>query len=489
VEESAPEEKRESPAGPGRRSAARVIGGIRRRLPTLIAGAPSAVLLLFFTFCLAITVAWPEEATLAQPSRYLALCFLTALALLGLWALARTMGLPSPSFDLPRLRPFLAAIVLASIGVFTYLTATATQAGIDTMYDGAAYQQMGYSFVDSGEFKLWGAHSRHFPPLYPIYLSVFYKLDRTLLATKVAIEIIFLAAAATTFWCTRRLYSTDHALLACAAVLTMPAFLFPSSRNYGEPLVLLTFVLTIYGIMMSLKPGKRHYILLAGLCAGLGYLSKSSVGYFFIIAGMVGLGWRYYYMRREVVKDRWYLLAIAVFLSVFAAWSYRNISLFWTGNPAGLLDAWQTSHWFREAAKQALFREPFAYAAAIVTLAGFGSLLLSIYFTAFRGPLRESLRLFRDETVSGLWIAVVIPLVLGVVISGVFYVEEARTWNASNLNLRHFYNLSRYLFISLVPLVWLIAEVGRRRAGGSGTLAKGPAGGKESNAIRGPTVS
>jgi len=194
---------------------------------------------------------------------------------------------------------FLATIIIGC-GVFTYLNFSATQENIDWMHDGLLYQQMGQSFLQNHEFIIDGEYTQHLGPIYPMYLSVFYAFLPVHLGTQVAVEIIFILSVILVFAVTRKLYGTSPALITTALVATFPTYLFATSRNYSEPLMLMMYTLTIYFIMESLNPEKANRIILAGLCAGIGFLTKSGIGYFFLITGVAGFLWRFYYMKWRV---------------------------------------------------------------------------------------------------------------------------------------------------------------------------------------------
>ncbi|MCW4002622.1 MAG: glycosyltransferase family 39 protein, partial [Candidatus Bathyarchaeota archaeon] len=231
-------------------------------------------------------------------------------------------------------------------GVFTYLNFSATQAHYEWMHDGVVYQQMGVSFLQHGEFIVDGNYSRHLGPVYPMYLSLFYAFLPVHLGTQVAVEVIFTLSVVAVFVVTRKLYGVSPALLTTALVATFPSYVFSVSRNYSEPLVLIMYTLTVYFIIESLKPEKADRIILAGLCAGIGFLTKSGIGYFFLITGVAGFLWRFYYMKWQVFKNRNYMVAVAVFLTIVSAWIARNLFLFWDGTFANFFVASQSSDYF-----------------------------------------------------------------------------------------------------------------------------------------------
>src|SRR5207247_2887141 len=80
---------------------------------------------------------------------------------------------------------------------------------------------------------------------------------------------------------------------------------------YAENLITLLFVVTVAAILKSLD--RPRWILVAGVAAGLAYLTKSSVGPFFLVAGLAGFSWRFRFVRWAVFRDRAYLAAIGIF--------------------------------------------------------------------------------------------------------------------------------------------------------------------------------
>lgn len=222
-------------------------------------------------------------------------------------------------------------IALAVVGVVLRI---ATLWRGEVLWDGAVYAYMGWSFSETGEFVLPLASSmfaedaplyyRHFPPLYPAYLAVFYTLAGfSLEVTKTAAIAASLLLLAVAYLTTRDLFGRRKALYALALVALDPIYLAGTWMTYSESLVGILFVLTMWAILKSLR--RESYILLAGLFAGLGFLARSHIGYFFAIAGIAGIAWRFYHVRWRFLRDGWYLAAIGLFVGIVGAWSYRNV--------------------------------------------------------------------------------------------------------------------------------------------------------------------
>jgi hypothetical protein len=359
---------------------------------------------------------------------------------------------------------FLIAIIVGTC-VFTYLNFSATHDNYVWMNDGWIYQQMAQSFLVNHEFIIEGNYTHHFGPVYPLYLSVFYVFLPPYLGTQIAVELSFILAILVVFFVTKNMYGTTPALVTTGLIATLPNFIFSTSRNYSEPFVLLLYTITMYFILESLKPQKENRIILAGLTAALGYLIKSSFGYFFIIAGLTGFLWRFYYMRWRVFKNKNYLLAVVVFFALLIIWTARNLYHFWDGTFLNLFAASQPSDYMYRATFYT-FTVNFG-GFFIETL--FFTLFLGFFMLAYSWPfaenLKKSFKRIREERLSCLLVAVMLTFAIGLVTTSMYFIFETG-WMPSfwvsyfpQQQVRYFlYNLVRYCFIAIVPLSWLAYE-------------------------------
>jgi hypothetical protein len=365
---------------------------------------------------------------------------------------------------------FLVTIIIGC-GVFTYLNFSATQENYDWMHDGLIYQQMGQSFLQNHEFIVDGNYTHHLGPIYPMYLSLFYAFLPVHLGTQVAVEIIFALSVIVVFAITKKMYWTAPALITTAMVATFPTYLFSVSRNYSEPLLLIMYTLTIYFIMESLKPEKANRIILAGLCAGIGFVTKSGIGYFFLITGVAGFLWRFYYMKWRVFKNKNYMIAVAVFLVIVLAWTARNLYLFWDGTLPNFFVASQTSDYFYAAAVHSLTKDFGSFFVQFWFFMTLTSLFMLSYLWIFIDYAKKAVRRIRDERTSCLLLAITLPLLLAWIIGAIYFVYE-NEWMADYLityypvsQVRYLvYTLIRYCFIAIVPLSWLAYEHAKKGA-------------------------
>ncbi|UCF07951.1 MAG: glycosyltransferase family 39 protein [Thermoplasmata archaeon] len=321
----------------------------------------------------------------------------------------------------------------------------------NTGYDGTYYVAMGRGFSENGEFVMeWGdfgtsriycAHSHHFSPAFPVYLAAFYTvLGFSFLATKIAsvtLSLLFLLVAYLT---TKNLYGKDKALIVTAFFSVCFPLLHTARIVYSENLVMIFFMLTLWAIMRGIEDDR--YMVWAGLFAGLGYLTKASVGYFFLIAGCMGFLWRFYYMRWDVFKRKYYLLAICLFLAIVGLWSLRNIMLFGFPN-------WETSYFVCNANEYALSHPSQFFKMLLFSLLTFAILFLTAALF-FARELRATLSKIKIEHYSGLWLAIFIVFLIGIVISSALaLVEEVSVFTPDRI---------RYIIVAFVPLVWLAVK-------------------------------
>ena len=320
-----------------------------------------------------------------------------------------------------------------------------TPLGIDTY----AYAAMARSFLDTDTFTMpWGdlhtfldapVASHHYPPLYPVLVAGFEQIFGT---TRAALHLAGittgLLAILVAYLCSRNLYGHRKALVVAAVVAASPIFVQNTGQAYSENLVLVLFTITLWAILRSLE--RPAFIILAGALAGLAYLAKSSMGYFFVIAGLGGLVWRLRWRGLKVLRDPAYLAAIAIFGALVLAWAWRNWRLF--GN-------WETSHHL-SAAYAAGLAEPGAWLLlSLVTLVFYATLGYLVYLgtlpvlpTLARAPKLQS------EHDSGLWLALGLPLLLTAVIDAALWLKEGdfRLDNA------------RYIGFVAIPAAWLLVR-------------------------------
>jgi 4-amino-4-deoxy-L-arabinose transferase-like glycosyltransferase len=340
----------------------------------------------------------------------------------------------------------------------------ATPFFMDIGYDGNAYVAMGDGWrrtheltMQWGDTLTWGptppGTSHHFPPAYGLYLGLFFTVFGFGLAqAKIASVVASLAMLAVVYFCTRDLYGRRAAAVVGALVALDPFVLWVTGMGFSEPLSLLLFTLTMWAILKSLHD--ERFIVLAGMFAGAAYLCRSSMGAFFLLAGMGGFAWRVLHRGwRATLTSKWYLLAIVVFGTIVGLWAWRNVALYGWPN-------WETSpgvrglpRWVAEHPREML--QGLAVRIPLLTL------VLAPFLLMLAPEARRSWKRWRDEHTSGLWLSILLVWILGVLFSAAYYSLGPSRDEALRLDT------SRYAFVAIVPLAWALvreADFDERRA-------------------------
>jgi len=316
--------------------------------------------------------------------------------------------------------------------------------------DGLVYVQMGDGFSKYGEFFIPQyttyldsnilIYSHNYPPIFPLYLGTFYHFfGYSQEATQIAIYMLYIIFVFVIYYTSKDfLNDRKKALFVTALIGLNPYFIYYSARAYSEIMVMIFFTLTVWTVIKGLKNDK--YFFFAGIFAGFGFLSKSSVGYFFIIAGIGGFIWRFYYMKWNVFRNKYYLGAIAIFTPFIAVWSYRNILRFGWPN-------WETSGYVQDGISYS-FNHIFLFIPYFFIKLIFLILLLFCFGIYLAPELFTSIKNWKEEENSGLWFATIgITILLGAIFCSMFFLIE-------NTPLFWIDNM-RYILIALLPLIWL----------------------------------
>ena len=250
-------------------------------------------------------------------------------------------------------------------------------------------------------------------------------------------------------WTTNDLFGTDAALLVGAAVsLDWTGSFYGTFLGYSENLVLIVITVTLWAILRALRDDR--FVLWAGLAAGIGYLSKASIGWFFIIAGIGGFVYRLMFRGWGVLRNGWYWAAVAIFALPVAVWSYPQLQSV-LGRHAGRPDRRLADQRHHFAAGRPRLRA--MWTSWLVGLVGklpvMAGLLLLPYLP-FADTLWRQLKRWREEEVFGLWLAIGLIFVLGWFFAAVFWVtDQTSLWWADNV---------RYVMPAEIAILWLIVR-------------------------------
>ncbi|MCX8173196.1 MAG: glycosyltransferase family 39 protein [Thermoplasmata archaeon] len=358
----------------------------------------------------------------------------------------RWTNLKLPEFDIPP--GFFLILILTGI-ILRILSFWFVPASTDAF----VYAAMGEGFLKHGEFVLPLGNSffvpgspefsHHFPPLYPLYLSVF------ILFFGVSVEVLKIASIISglllipvTYFCTSNLWGRRMGHAAAGIMAVEPASIYIGGLGFAENLLCVFFILTMWAILKGIKDEK--YIVFAGLFAGLSYLTKSSMGWFFLIAGICGFIWRFYYIRWQVFKSRYYMVGIGVFITCWGIWAMRNIIHFWDGNFFTLFTAWETSDYIAHV-QFAVFSYPGEFLYVFLLRIP----LFMLFFLMLAWPWLPDIWKMKklEETSSALFLSIGLVYFIGMFFASAFWVFE-----------RHpifWFLIIRYVMPANISIIWL----------------------------------
>lgn len=311
-----------------------------------------------------------------------------------------------------------------------------------TMADSLIHQ---HAFVMpfGGLFSDWSgpAPSRHFPPLYPLYLAVWLLVfGYSPAVIHVAAVVLSLTLLGTVLLVFRDLYDRERALVMTAWCGVNGILLDVTGKCLSENLILLTLTVTLWAGIMGLRTRRGHYWLVAGIAAGCGFLTKAQAGPFWLGAILLGLLGFLAIRRRQRIPTAPFLGGLCLFGLISGIWLLRNYLLFGTTETS-----WHNGQAYAYAATN-----PGLWLHGIIGVGPFFLLVLLIHLGPFT-PMVRTLDRRNPETI-GLGILGFFLFGSSLVITGAVWTYEGEFLDV---------NSTRYLIVGILPLTWLFVSHAR----------------------------
>jgi hypothetical protein len=174
-------------------------------------------------------------------------------------------------------------------------------------------------------------------------------------------------------------------------------------------------------------------------------------------------------MRWRVFKNKNYLLAIVLFFALLLAWTARDLYHFWDGTFLNLWVAAQPSDYMYKATTYTFTVDFGGFFIETLIFSLFIVFFMMAYTWIFADYLKKSLKRIREERISCLMLSIVLALVIGLIITAVYFIYE-NSWMSTfavsyfpQAQVRYFlYNFGRYSFIVIIPLSWLAYELAKK---------------------------
>jgi 4-amino-4-deoxy-L-arabinose transferase-like glycosyltransferase len=194
--------------------------------------------------------------------------------------------------------------------------------------DAENYDQIAANLISKGSYIQYnslfenGVWYSYRAPLLPFVLAgVYYLFGHSLVASRLLMILIGSIIPLVVFAFTRRIFGKTPAVIAAIISACYPFFILYSNLLLTEaPAVLLTSLLILFLVRFS-DEGRLRDVCVAGVMAGLGCLSRSSLLTFVPVAGL----WVLVIKRGGYLRSlKAALLFLVVALAVIAPWTYRN---------------------------------------------------------------------------------------------------------------------------------------------------------------------
>lgn len=196
-----------------------------------------------------------------------------------------------------------------ALGVFAHALASLSGR---PLWDGALYSYMGGSIYSSGSLQMDWDPTHVFPTweygiIYPVFLSLFYHAASfSSAASQTAAFVASLLLMGAGYWATKDLFGRTKGFAMAALLSLDPTLLNANSHNYADPFLLALFILALWGLLKSLKDDR--YMVAFGVGAGLFYMSRTIIGWSYVVPGLVGLlAWHWWKTRPSWAAFRWWI--------------------------------------------------------------------------------------------------------------------------------------------------------------------------------------
>jgi len=323
------------------------------------------------------------------------------------------------------------------------------------LWDGGSYAYIGGGFSRTGAFAVeWDPDGSYplweFGVLYPAYLAVFYSAFGVgVAATKTAAVAASVLAIWVGYATTRNLFDRTKGLVVAALVSLDVTLLRANYHNYAEPFLLLLIVPAFWALLKGLKDSR--YMLAFGFFAGLFYLSKTIIGWSFLVVGAAALlVWRWYHVRGRLWRDpHWFggvaiLLAFVGIREAIVEASGRTVETHGLGYGLG---------------------QPDLFLPILAAKLPFLVLLLAVWGGYWLPELWRALRRRREPEMGILWLSIAGVAGATWVLISVIALTEPHNPLFWQDNLR-------YTSILAVPIMWLAFRETDLRSGGGSWLPR-----------------
>jgi len=191
----------------------------------------------------------------------------------------------------------------------------------------------------SGKGLIVGEMLKSFrPPLYPLFLSLFYGMGCSLITIRI-IQVIISSFTVLLIYITgKKIFGEKVGFISAIISVLYPFFIFYTGFILTETLFIFLIVVTIYFYILTLESDKYEikYLIQCGIYSGLSSLCRPTIEPFFLIFLLFLLMEKANFK----IKIKKILIASSFFILTLSPWIIRNYVIFKKFIPATTMGGW-----------------------------------------------------------------------------------------------------------------------------------------------------
>jgi len=218
---------------------------------------------------------------------------------------------------------YLGLVIIKS--VLSYLIASPGE-----FSDSYEYMKMARSFFFSQQFLIHGTPSHHYPPLYPMALSlsyIFNNPETVYFVMKIINSILSPLIIFPTYLLAKKFTSSKNSFIISSLVAFLPSNFSFSNYIMSENLLYPVFMFSIYFMYKVLKNKSLIWSVLTGIFIGLSTLTKD-LGLVLLPIMFILYILNLFLKRPHNINFNKFFIVIFFFLITISPWLYRNYSFF-----------------------------------------------------------------------------------------------------------------------------------------------------------------
>ncbi len=314
-------------------------------------------------------------------------------------------------------------------------------------FDAGVAMETAETIAQHGSLQLETTLAPHHPPgMALVYLPFGLALGFSE-SSNHTMQLVFLVIDLCFVYFLARDLGPKFSLVAPLLLAVDPILYLNMSEGRSLSAMILFTLLTLWGIWKGLD--NSRWLAVAAVGASLGFLTADAVGPLFVAAGAAGFLWRFYYLRWNLLRNRGYLAAIAIFGSVAVGWTAYNWAAF--GTPiTDPRTALYLGHFFAETPLHV----------AVITIGGL-AVFFALYVVQAALPFltlregRQALaalprRALRDQKVGAMVVFIGVVISLSAFVAGVFTLYEPdRPLRTADTYLRYVAMVSPITYLAI----------------------------------------